>query len=194
MPRQAPENEDDFLRMQQEAIRRVRDMQERARRTLENAGVTIERPLSNSANDSDMHMQDTVPLHEQNSVQREQHEPMHEETSAHRSEHQPRATSQHDQHEPMHGETNAHRSEHQPRSTSQHEPQVSHAGVTSSSVLNAAAPHIQGGLLSSLTGILPSFNLSLDTEQIMLLALCYMLFQDGADKFLIMALAYVVMT
>ena len=169
MPRQAPENEDDFLRMQQEAIRRVRDMQERARRTLENAGVTIERPLSNSANDSDMHMQDTVPLHEQNSVQRGQHEPVHEEASAHRSEHQPRATSQ-------------------------HEPQVSHAGVTSSSVLNAAAPHIQGGLLSSLTGILPSFNLSLDTEQIMLLALCYMLFQDGADKFLIMALAYVVMT
>src|SRR5659263_91351 len=122
MPRQAPENEDDFLRMQQEAIRRVRDMQERARRTLENAGVTIERPLSNSANDSDMRMQDTVPLHEQ--------------TSAHRSEHQPHATSQHDQHEPMHGETNAHRSEHQPRDTSQHEPQVSHAGVTSSSVLN----------------------------------------------------------
>lgn len=26
MPRQAPENEDDFLRMQQEAIRRVREI------------------------------------------------------------------------------------------------------------------------------------------------------------------------
>lgn len=37
-----PETEADFVSMQQEAINRVRQMQERARRTLENAGLHIE--------------------------------------------------------------------------------------------------------------------------------------------------------
>lgn len=40
--RHTPESEDDFIRMQQEAIRRVREMQRRARATLENAGMHIE--------------------------------------------------------------------------------------------------------------------------------------------------------
>jgi len=42
MARHNPESEDDFIRMQQEAIRRVREMQRRARATLENAGMHIE--------------------------------------------------------------------------------------------------------------------------------------------------------
>lgn len=42
MAQNLPENEDDFIRMQQEAIRRVREMQERARRTLADAGMPIQ--------------------------------------------------------------------------------------------------------------------------------------------------------
>jgi hypothetical protein len=39
-----PQTEEDFLSAQQEAIRRVREMQARARHTLESAGVRLEPP------------------------------------------------------------------------------------------------------------------------------------------------------
>jgi hypothetical protein len=42
VPRNIPQTEDDFLDAQREAIRRVRDMQSRARHTLESAGVHLE--------------------------------------------------------------------------------------------------------------------------------------------------------
>lgn len=39
----------------------------------------------------------------------------------------------------------------------------------------------------------PSFNLSLDSDQVLLIALMYLLIKDEADKWLILSLAYVLM-
>jgi hypothetical protein len=44
MARNIPQTEEDFLNAQQEAIRRVREMQARARQTLESAGMRLEPP------------------------------------------------------------------------------------------------------------------------------------------------------
>jgi hypothetical protein len=44
-----------------------------------------------------------------------------------------------------------------------------------------------------LSDLFPSINLSFDKEQIMLIVLMYMMYQDGTDRLLILALAYVLL-
>lgn len=118
--------------MQQEAIRRVRDMQARARRTLEDAGVPLEPPSP------------------------PQHEPENRSSA-------PEADA-----EPLEDDT--------PQAAPEDAPPPEHAAPS--------AGHAKGS----------PFHLSLDTEQIMLLLIIYLLYKDHGDQYLMMALAYLLLT
>lgn len=128
-----PKNEQDFLRMQQEAIRRVRDMQARARRTLEDAGVPLEPPSP------------------------PQHEPQ-----------EPPSAPEPDAAGPFEEDAR--------QAASEDAPPPEHAAPS--------AGRAKGF----------PFNLSLDTEQIMLLLIIYLLYKDHGDQYLMMALAYLLLT
>lgn len=125
-----PKNEQDFLRMQQEAIQRVRSMQERARQTLEDAGVPLEPPPP---------------------VQPRQ-EP---------SEHLPRVEAASAAYEPS-----------VPPPHEESPPYIAHS---------ASAPEMP-------------FHFALDSEQIMLLLIIYLLYKDQGDQYLMMAVAYLLLT
>lgn len=134
MANKYPESEDDFIHMQQEAIRRVREMQSRARATLENAGMHIE--------NNDPRPQPSAPVY---SAPETHHSPLKE-----KHEHaEPKV-------EPVVSE----------------EKHVPH---------HSTAPLIR----------VPSFNLSFDSDQVLLIMLIYLLIKDGADKWLILSLAFV---
>jgi len=140
MANQRPESDDDFIRMQQEAIRRVREMQSRARATLENAGMHIE-------NHSDMPA-----------------EPEEIEPFEHEAENKPV------------------------------EPKIENERVEHKSGENNGEKHNDSlGALSQLIHN-PMINLKLGSDQIMLMILIYLLVNDGADKWLILSLAYVLIT
>lgn len=126
-----PKNERDFLQMQQEAIRRVREMQARARRTLEDAGMPIEPP--------------SPPQH------------------------------------PPEPARDARQSE--PPAPEEKEP----AGK------ETEEPPLETGFKEEKAASLP-FHLSLDSEQIMLMLLIYLLYKDHGDQYLMMALAYLLLT
>lgn len=126
-----PKKEQDFLRMQQEAIQRVRAMQERARQTLEDAGVPLEPP----------------PLPAQ--PRREPSEPL---------------------------------------------PQVQAASAASGQ--SVPPPHEEIPRHASHPVPAPEmpFHFALDSEQIMLLLIIYLLYKDHGDQYLMMALAYLLLT
>lgn len=130
------ESDDDFLRMQQEAIRRVREMQSRARATLENAGMHIE--------NNDSRPQPSEPVY---SAPEKNYPPVNERREYKKTESETAFSGE--KHVPHH----------------------------------SAAPLIR----------VPSFNLSLDSDQVLLTMLVYLLIKDGADKWLILSLAYVLM-
>lgn len=119
--------ERDFLQMQQEAIRRVRDMQARARQTLEDAGV----PLEPAEPPDAPHMES--PSH----APEPEAEPVDDPPANDDPPQEPRM--------------------------SHHEPQM-------------------------------PFHLALDSEQIMLLLIIYLLYKDQGDQYLMMALAYLLLT
>lgn len=138
MSKHYPESEDDFIRMQQEAIKRVREMQNRARATLERAGMHIE-----NSEDAFPPPQ-AYPGYVQN----------------------PHPTAP--PAEPViHTESDLHT-----------EPVMQTEKVSKP----AAVPLNMGGL-----------TLSLDHDQLLLLSMILMLLQDGADKWLLLSLAYVLL-
>lgn len=140
-----PRSEEDFLRMQQEAVLRVREMQQRARRTLEDAGIPMEQPPAEP------------PLPAQDS-------PAEQASSAE----QPPAGS---------GSAPLHEAAAQGRA-----PHASRGGL-------AGLPLALGaGKLP-----LPLLNLSLDTEQILILIMIFMIYQDHGDKWLMLALGYILL-
>lgn len=145
MPRSIPENEDDFIRMQQEAIRRVREMQERARRTLESAGMPIAPPSPDPA--------EAPPP-----------EPVAPPVADAPADDPPGPPFS----EPRREHPNAHASAHP------------HSGTP-------------GLPIPGLSELLPALNISLDTEQILLLVLIFLLYQDGSDRYLTLALAYIML-
>ena len=144
-----PDSEEDFLRMQQEAIRRVRDMQKRARLTLENAGMHIE----NTDSFPDDAQKTAIP-----DVKEAPAEPEH--TAAH-FDAPPHEKDSGFEHE---------KSENPP-------PQGN----------GQDSPLFGNFSLKQLSG----FNLSLDSDQILLIFLIYLLATDGADKWLMLSLAYI---
>lgn len=152
MAKNIPETEDDFIRMQQEAIRRVRDMQERARRTLEGDGMEIV-PGSSSAQGAAEAFMPIAPV------------PPPEPS---RIPDPPRVNAP----ERPVSSAGQHRAE-TPGSRSHPLP------------IGPAAPHAARP---------PLFSLSLDNDQLLILALIFMLYQDGSDRFLMLALAYILLT
>jgi hypothetical protein len=167
------DSEDDFLRMQQEAINRVREMQKRARLTLENAGMHIEStsdfpdetPRASSQQSS---APNTSPAHTSASAAHDSRpqEPSRPQQAPHSGNHTPFGT-------PASGIR---------RESANEKSEFAHDGER-----NLAA---QNPILSSLHGL----NLSLDSDQLLLLLLIYLLSTDGADKWLILSLAYVMLT
>lgn len=180
----ANETEDDFIRMQQEAIRRVREMQSRARATLENAGMHIESggepvtaaPRADSPRAEIPYVD--APVYDTPQQQAPAETP-HENVQA------PHVQAPHAQ--PQRAEAQNARSTRQSDS----------AQAQSKKQPERPAPHRDE---SPLQQIIPSFlqksglNINLESDQILLMLALYLLIQDGADKWLILALGYVLIT
>lgn len=140
MAKKLPESDDDFSRMQQDAINRVREMQKRARATLESAGMHIE-PASTDLPESTPSTP-MPPAPHMNPAAEDGHEKKTETKNLNTPTNQNNTDGNADNHK---------------------------------------SP-------------LSFLNLSLDSEQIMLIACAYLLFKDGADTWLILALVYIIMT
>ena len=160
MARNIPENEDDFIRMQQEAIRRVREMQERARRTLENAGMPIAAPAPPPAEAAAADPPSAWPLRAADGPA-------------------PVIPSV-----PDAGPSDPGPREPEPRRPGNGRPP---AGNPSPPPRNPVADLLTNPLQNV-------FHLSLDSEQLLLLGLAYMLYRDNADIYLILALVFIMLT
>lgn len=176
MARSVPESEDDFIRMQQDAIRRVREMQERARRTLEDAGLRIQPEESHAANQPpELQLQEPQQL--PRNVENESN-PVPVAPA-------PRPSGQN------HGSTSFHTGRPpQPR------PAAAPPGHSAHQISPPALLQqlMNGGLTIPDTVNVPMLNISLGRDQIMLIILLYILIKDGADQWLILALAYIMFT
>ncbi|MFT8888793.1 MAG: hypothetical protein ABF904_08245 [Ethanoligenens sp.] len=126
-----PRNEQDFLRMQQEAIRRVRDMQARARRTLEDAGVPLEPPAPQETQGEPTQSREAFPAFAE--------------------------------------DTPSFSADEEPPEAAESPASANHAPET-------------------------PFHFALDSEQIMLMLIIYLLYKDHGDQYLMMALAYLLLT
>ena len=156
-----PQNDEDFLVMQQEAIRRVRDMQRRARATLEGHGIPLE---PGGADDFASPAAPPAP------------------SPAPGGPRQTNAPTQ----RPSRAQTP---NPHPPSSPGR--PAAQPAGPP-----GGAASGLQGLLGLPMSGVLsklPLFNLSLDSEQLILLGMIYMLFRDKGDPWLMLALGYILL-
>lgn len=176
MANQRPESDDEFITMQQEAIRRVREMQSRARATLENAGMHIE-------NHSDMPaeppMQGYLPPISQRATENNSHnEPDEIDRGGHETE---------EKQIDMQAENNKGEQSEQKEEVDHHKTVEKNAKSSNEK---------RNDPLASLSHIIsnPMVNLSLGSDQIMLMTMIYLLLKDGADKWLILSLAYVLMT
>jgi hypothetical protein len=172
MARKTAESEDDFIRMQQEAIRRVRDMQQRARSTLESAGVPLEsheaaRPAPPPVNTP----KPAPPPAREGHTGRPATQSVWNAPAMHPAVHAAP--------EPAAGSFSS---------------GYSHAGFPPAPPRAPVDHERAASILSPLLGnLLPSVNISLDSEQILLMILIFLLYQDDADKFLILAVAYVLL-
>jgi hypothetical protein len=200
MPRKSPENEDDFIRMQQEAIRRVRDMQERSRNTLESANMSLDgrEPARPAAAVNNPPRSTSPPGDGRGS------RPVTQSVwtaAAPRSVTPPAVTP------PVGRQT----SETAARGTQHAEPppperpraEVQRSGGFPFGLLRSVPPTLEPPHASPepaserslfpplLSNLLPSININFDSEQIMLMILIYVLYQDNADKFLMLALTYI---
>jgi hypothetical protein len=187
MARKIPENEEDFITMQQEAIRRVRDMQDRARTTLQNAGVPLERheaPLTAEApvNNS--------PRPAPSSPARDSHSPRHVTEAVWNAP----VVAPHFVAPPIEIPPEVIPVE-EPRPPVQTHPAPSHAAAHTAPP-HRAAPEpdgIRNLVPPFISNLIPAINISMDSEQILIIVLMFMMYQDGSDKFLLLALAYILL-
>lgn len=159
MPRNIPQTEEDFLAMQQEAIQRVRQMQRRARRTLEDAGMHIEPPASEPAAEA---------LPQTNAVD-----------APTRPEPPFRAGT-----EAVPGGFYG-----SPPQTVREPPPQPDPPMPERPVARAVPPG--PAPFPNLPKTI--FNLSIDNEQLIILGLLLLLYQDKADSLLILALVYILL-
>jgi hypothetical protein len=199
MPRKSPENEDDFIRMQQEAIRRVRDMQERSRNTLESANMSLDgreparpaaavnNPPRSTSPPGDVHSSHGATQSVWTAAAPRSVTPP---AGTHHTEQPPAVTP------PVGRQTpgTAARGTHADVQRSGGFP----FGLSRSVPPALAPPHAsqeparERSLFPPLlSNLLPSININFDSEQIMLMILMYVLYQDKADNFLLLALAYI---
>jgi hypothetical protein len=186
--KQNPESEDDFIRMQQEAIKRVRDMQSRARATLENAGMHIEN------SNTDFPLERTQNGNIQSDLFSQYY-------SAHQSSDATRSNTTHS--DTAHSDTAHSDTAHSDTTRSNvGRSNVPHPDSARSDAARTYAPHESGRPVEKnepQQGEPPlihalGLNLSLDNDQLLLMLTIYMLIKDGADKWLILSLAYVMLT
>lgn len=161
--KQSLDSEDDFLKMQQEAIRRVREMQNRARATLEDAGMHIE-------NHGDF------PDGQANSARAKQGRPSEASFGAARSDSQRSDDTR----------SNGSRSEfsHESQKTEDY-----HTPPQRYTEVRGTAKQDEQNYIHA-----PGLNIALDKDQMLLLLMIYLLITDSADKWLILSLAYVLLT
>lgn len=189
MARQNPESDSDFLRMQQEAILRVREMQSRARATLENAGMHIE---NNDAPDF---------TSAQANIGRSQTSAASQDFSVDGNS----GTTHTENTRFANAHSNAPHSENT-RSTTSHPDNARdnepHSGAQRQPDMRSSAPrqnqrpediHAPFGKETDFLHM-SGLNLALDSDQLLLLATLYLLIKDGSDKWLILSLAYVMLT
>lgn len=181
-----PESEDDFIRMQQEAIRRVREMQERARRTLEGAGMHIEQnppaQIPTAQQNAPGTGGTTAPEPPRAPVPPPQNTRAAEHAS-HPSAGHPQASRGTPAHPPAAHPPDAHlpRPQQPPRQSRPEPPPPPPANTG------------RGGLPALLAGGLPGLHLSLDSDQVLLAIILYVLIQDHGDQWLILALGYIIL-
>lgn len=210
MPRENPESEEDFIAMQQEAIRRVREMQQRARDTLENAGMHIESGEPNRGGEvpnetarSEANRSGT------NRGEANRDEPNRSGTNRSEAGHGEASRNGTNRSEASHGEPTRNGTNREepplhgnfpgapPPNAARHS-NVPHGGAPSGEPPHSEPAHGEpdspppsgpaGGLFSLLG---PSRALPLENDQIILLVLLYLLFRDNGDRMLLLALAYI---
>lgn len=213
------DSEDDFARMQQEAIRRVRDMQNRARATLENAGMHIENsgsdflpeqehigraqpdspslvsPTGHSSDDPQTDDPHTNTVYSNNDPHSNTVRTDDPENNNHRSNDPRSYNSQNNDprsNDPRTDDTQ----NNAPRSNDSHnndprtdEPRTKEPHQSQRPV-ETHEPQLNEPPLMQALGL----NIALDSDQLLLLLAIYLLIKDGADKWLILALAYVMFT
>lgn len=162
MPDREPVNEQDFLKMQQDAIRRVRDMQVRARRTLAEDGIPLESqpPAPAAAAAQEAPPQPAPPLQPQ----------------------RPTIASMRPPAPPAYANLGTLRPAMREYPIEPPEPEAPPAP--------ALAPAPAMGLPNPLGSL---FHLSLDSEQLMLMGILYMLYRDHGDPTLMLALGYLLL-
>lgn len=153
MAKYGSESEEDFTKMQQEAIERVREMQNRARLTLENAGMHIQ------GGNSPFPPAKSYPGYKD------------------RNESSPAADAISQQ--PI------------PENVPPEKPPQAAFAAAPYNIPTAVSENITAKMEKHLGG---GLNISLDHDQILLFSMISMLMQDGADKWLLLSLAYVLMS
>lgn len=174
-----PQSEEDFLRMQQEAILRVREMQQRARRTLEAAGMQMEPDGRETVR------QQNAPA---DPISRPNEEPRPQTESRRQPQPGPQGRAPN-------------------RQPSQRTPSAAPGGFPPASLLDSL-------LGSSLTGAAhppqrtpprparpeppppapaPLFEFAFDKDQLIILGVLFMLWQDKGDPWLMLALVYLLL-
>lgn len=221
-------SDDDFLTMQQEAIRRVRDMQQRARDALENSGMYDGETQSEASFDAE---KPTPPVEKKPIPTPTQNRPL---TSAQRPSAGYSASNNNRQNtgqnfgnplaalfnmgspnnigSPKMGviNQNSNNNRQNPASHTQAKPSEkplhpqsfgpngpgernTHGQPPPGPPPVNKAGQNQPPLGPSPLGI-PGLNLNFDSDQLVIMAMLYMLFKDGGDQWLMLALAYIMLT
>lgn len=187
-----PLNEQDFMKMQQDAIERVRAMQARARRTLAENGIPIEPPPGASASDAAAAGTDgantaagtntagtagTPPRAAPPTGNAQPAAPARQTPGGHVPYVPPAYARQ--------GHTLRPTLREYPVEPSNNAPPDD--PLSEEPLRSEQAAHAEEDPLRAL------FHLSIDSEQIMLLGILYLLYRDHGDPYLMMALAYLLL-
>lgn len=187
------ESEEDFLRMQQEAIRRVREMQSRARATLEKAGMHIENGETNASSEQRQaanHRQDlsSRTFSSKNTFgSADSENSLRQDASCQRYDNVSNPSKPHNSSYQGGSRTDGfHGGSHfdAPRNGG---PYANDREIDSRPKTDLPAETQSGSSAVKLPGL----NLSLDSDQLLLLITIYLLIKDGGDRWLILALAYI---
>lgn len=204
---------DDFLTMQQEAIRRVREMQQRAREALENSGMYG----GETQSEASFNAERTPPPVEKKPTQNRPFTSAQRPSAGYSASNNNRQNTQGSFANPLAalfnmGSPNMGGNNH----SNNNRPNTAAHEAKPGENKQGPGPKPQGGMNShgsvppdppppnktgqnppppgpSALGI-PGINLNFDSDQLVIMAMLYMLFKDGGDQWLMLALAYIMLT
>lgn len=189
-----PLNEQDFMKMQQDAIERVRAMQARARRTLAENGIPIEPPPGASAPDAagaNTAAANTDAASTAETPPRAE-PPVGNAQPAVPGRTQAPARQTPGGHVPYVPPAYA-RQGHTLRPTLREYPVEPSNDAPPDDPLSEEPPRSEQAAHAEEDPLRALFHLSIDSEQIMLLGILYLLYRDHGDPYLMMALAYLLL-